>query len=97
MKKIYPKRACPHCGKPTSTAGLAWGKHVPACRRKALLVKVKPSQVLAVRPSPLSATRWNLDLSCGHDVWVGGNNKPTRKTFKCPKCSGANVGGSADG
>lgn len=87
--KIYPKRACPVCRKLVSTAGLSFGPHVAACRLKEQLAKVKPSKVVAVRQSPMSATRWSLDLDCGHDVWVGGKTKPTRKTFRCHQCATA--------
>lgn len=90
--KTYPKRACPVCRKPMSTAGISFGPHVAACRLKAKLAKVKPSRVIAMRQSPLSATRWSLDLDCGHDVWVGGKTKPTRKTFRCHKCASASPG-----
>jgi hypothetical protein len=36
MGKLYRKTPCPHCRKPVSSAGFAWGPHLKACRRKLL-------------------------------------------------------------
>ena len=48
--------------------------------------KRKPASVVAVTRSPLNVLRWNLSLSCGHDVWVTAKNQPTRRLWVCADC-----------
>jgi hypothetical protein len=51
------------------------------------------------KQSPLNPLRWNATLSCGHDVWVNGKQKPTAKTAECGRCEStptpSQLGGSA--
>lgn len=47
------------------------------------------SAVTAVRQSPLNAMRWNLELACGHEVWVSAKRKPKRKRQECHPCTAA--------
>ncbi len=42
--------------------------------------------VKSVKVSPFNPRQWNLTLACGHDVWVTGKRKPTRKTIYCQRC-----------
>lgn len=36
--------------------------------------------------SPMNPKRWCLTLSCGHEVWVTANRKPTRMKAECDRC-----------
>jgi hypothetical protein len=46
----------------------------------------KMKAVVRVTQSPMNPVRWNLTLSCGHEVWVNGVSKPRFKSFECPAC-----------
>jgi hypothetical protein len=36
--------------------------------------------------SPMNATRWCLELACGHEVWVNGKSKPKKTKVDCTAC-----------
>lgn len=42
--------------------------------------------VVGVVRSPLNAQQWQLELSCGHTLWLTQLFKPQRKTAVCPVC-----------
>ena len=42
--------------------------------------------VVMVRPSPLNDQRWNVEFSCGHEVWVTRKSRPKAATMICPDC-----------
>lgn len=46
-------------------------------------------RVVRVKQSPLNVQRWNLDLECGHEVWVTSKSRPARKQATCPECVSA--------
>jgi len=42
--------------------------------------------VVRVDRSPLNARKWNLELECGHEVWVFGKRRPTVYAETCERC-----------
>ncbi len=50
------------------------------------MAKKKAAKIIAIKQSPLNAQRWCCDLDCGHDQWIGGKRRPSRKTMICHKC-----------
>ncbi len=47
---------------------------------------MKVQTVTRIAQSPMSASRWCLDLACGHEVWVTATRKPQRKQATCERC-----------
>ncbi len=45
--------------------------------------------VQRVDQSPMNEKRWCLTLSCGHEIWVTANRKPTRVQAPCERCTHA--------
>lgn len=44
-------------------------------------------KVLRATRSPMNASRWCLDLECGHEVWVTSKAKPQKKFEYCYTCN----------
>ncbi len=40
----------------------------------------------AIRQSPLNEKQWNVELVCGHELWVTRSKRPTAKKFDCYRC-----------
>ncbi len=54
---------------------------------------VRPMRMVTrVSQSPLNATRWSLDLSCGHEVWITSRSRPVRKFSPCSICGEMQAG-----
>ena len=47
---------------------------------------VKASRVESIKQSSLVQVMWCCQLDCGHDQWISGKRRPTRKTLVCNKC-----------
>jgi hypothetical protein len=50
----------------------------------------KVRSVVRVTQSPVNPQKWCLDLSCGHEKWVRGKRKPSKRVVPCnyPECLG---------
>lgn len=46
-------------------------------------------KVVRITQSPMNATRWCLELECGHDNWVTAKRRPTTQAVPCSRCGEA--------
>ena len=42
--------------------------------------------VARVDPSPMNASRWCIELRCGHHVWVTAKRRPKTTVVDCKQC-----------
>lgn len=47
---------------------------------------MKVKTVLRATQAPANASRWCLDLACGHEVWVTATRRPRQKQAACERC-----------
>ena len=40
-------------------------------------------KVTRITQSPISAVRWCLDLSCGHEMWITHKGRPKMRVVVC--------------
>jgi hypothetical protein len=43
----------------------------------------KDAKVIRAKQSPVNATRWCLDLDCGHKQWITSERRPKMKWVVC--------------